>query len=127
MPEQVRFPGQPVRVRARYDDQRPAWLETAVGKGKVVYLAHRAGLTYTAGSLHPFLYHTVWADTGRDSLTLSLVEARVERELTLSEPSIVAAPMATRKVPMSTHPCLRAYCWACSGNVRPDTAHLSVY
>ena len=68
---------------------RPAWIEVGVGKGKVVYLAHRAGLTYTAGSLHPFLYHTVWADTGRDSLTLPLFEAQVDRELVLSEPSIV--------------------------------------
>ena len=83
------------RVRARYTDGRPAWLERAVGKGKVVYLGHRPGLTYTAKAIRRGGYHDAWADTGRASLTLPLYEARVERELVLSQPLVMASALST--------------------------------
>jgi len=83
------------RLRARYSDGRPAWLERPVGKGKVVYIGHRPGLTYTAKAIRRNGYETVWADTGRALLTAPLHEAKVPRELVLSEPLVVAAPMST--------------------------------
>ena len=41
------------KVRARYQDERPAWLEAPLGKGKIVYVGHRVGLTYTAKKVRP--------------------------------------------------------------------------
>jgi len=38
------------RVVARYDDGTPAWLEKAIGKGRLIYVGHRAGLTYPSNS-----------------------------------------------------------------------------
>jgi hypothetical protein len=101
-PHTVTPPGIPLsikaegaRIRAKYDTGMAAWIERAVGKGKVVYIAHRCGLTYTAKASRPGGYHDIWADTGRASLTLPLLEAKVRRELVLSEPSVMAAPLET--------------------------------
>jgi hypothetical protein len=84
------------RVRAKYyETGMPAWLERTVGKGKVVYLAHRCGLTYTAKASRPSGYPDIWADTGRASLTLPLLEAKIGRELVLSQPAVMASPLTS--------------------------------
>lgn len=83
------------RVRARYDDGSPAWLEAAAGKGKVVFLGHRCGLTYTQQKSRMAGQHPIFADTGRASLTRPLLEAKVERELILSDPVVMASPMSS--------------------------------
>ena len=87
-------PANDARVRGRYDNGEPAWIEASLGKGKVVYLGHRAGLTYVSKALILGGYHTVWADTGRASLTRPLHDAKIDRELVLSEPLLVATPMS---------------------------------
>jgi len=78
-------------VRARYAGGGPAWLEWTRGKGKVVYIAHRAGETY--GSRIARAYPRIWPDTGRSTLTRPLLEARIERDLILSEPLVMAVPL----------------------------------
>lgn len=83
------------RVRARYDDGSPAWLEAAAGKGKVVFLGHRCGLTYTQHKARVAGYHPIFADTGRGFLTQPLLEAKVERELIVSDPVVMASPMSS--------------------------------
>ncbi len=83
------------RVRARYDDGSPAWLEASVGKGRVVYLAHRVGLTYTARKVRPAGNHPIFSDLPRTPLTQPLHEAKVERELLLSDNVIMASPMSS--------------------------------
>jgi len=83
------------RVRARYDDGTPAWLEMEFGKGRIVYIGHRAGLTYTSKKVRPAGNHTIWADTSRDLLTKPLHEAKVDRELVLSEPVMMASPLSS--------------------------------
>ncbi len=88
MPDRLHGPD--ATVRGRYADERPAWLEWNIGRGTVVYIAHRAGLTYTAKRSRLPGHGTVWADTGRVPLTTPLLEAGVERELILSEPLIMA-------------------------------------
>jgi hypothetical protein len=91
MAQTVEWPG--ARVRAVYDDGRPAWLEKTVGKGRVVYVGHRAGLTYASKILRkPARY---WSDTGRAVLTVPLHEARIERECWLSEPCFMAGALST--------------------------------
>jgi len=82
------------RVRANYDDGVTAFGEKTVGKGKVVYLGHRAGATCSATSINLRSYHTIWSDTPRAVLTLPLHEAKVEREVILSEPTIMTQPMS---------------------------------
>jgi len=93
MPSAIEAGG--ARLRAKYSDGRPAWIERRVEKGKVVYLGHRPGLAYTAKAIRRGGYHDVWADTGRASLTLPLLEAKVERELVLSEPLIMASALTS--------------------------------
>ena len=83
------------RVRAIYDDRSPAWLEAALAKGRVVYIAHRVGLTYTEKKIRLPGHHPIWADTGRAFLTRPLHEAKVVRELELSDPVVVASPMSS--------------------------------
>lgn len=82
-------------IRARYDTGAAAWLEKNVGKGKFIYLAHRAGLTYSAKASRPRGYPDIWAETGRAPLTRPLIEAKVDRELICSEPTIMASPLST--------------------------------
>jgi hypothetical protein len=83
------------RVRARFADAAPAWLEAAAGKGKVVYASHRVGLTHTAKKIRPGGYHPIWPDTARPLLTQPLIEAKVERELLLSDNVIMASAMTS--------------------------------
>ncbi|MHB0935578.1 MAG: HEAT repeat domain-containing protein [Armatimonadota bacterium] len=83
------------RIRARYTDDRPAWGEKAVGKGKLVYLGHRAGLVYSrrAGARGAFKW---WPGGGqRELLFLPLQESSVARELTLSKPLIMTNAIST--------------------------------
>jgi len=82
-------------VRARFADGRPAWLEKQVGKGRVVYLAFRAGINYTNKAVRVPGAEVVWGDSGRAPLTLPLNEARVGRELILSQPNIMAQPLTS--------------------------------
>ncbi len=83
------------RIRARYDDGSPAWLEASAGKGKVVFVAHRCGLTYTQQKIRLAGQHPIWADAGRSLLTQPLHEAKVVRELALSDPVVMASPMSS--------------------------------
>jgi len=95
VPQDVQCEG--ATIRGRYDDARPAWLEKRVGEGKVVYLGHRCGHAYTWKAIRIGGHAVIWADTGRASLTLPLREARVDRELHLSQPLVVASPISTDK------------------------------
>jgi len=84
---------EPALVRARYGDGRPAWLENKVGKGRVVYIAHRPGLRLWNRRLrYP---QTVWPEIGRELITEPLHSAGVERELIASVPRVFAAPVST--------------------------------
>ncbi len=85
MPTSIEWPG--ARVRAVYDSGKPAWMEKQLGKGRVVYLGHRAGLTCHAKGLNN-------SDTGRLFLSAPLFEAGVKREVWLSEPSFMACPLS---------------------------------
>lgn len=84
-------------VRARYGDGRAAWLEKAAGKGRVVYLAHRGGVSYSQKSIAPVAIDAaldaLWGDFGRVPITTPLFEAKFDRELTLSEPDVMATPL----------------------------------
>lgn len=85
-PSSVEWPG--ARVRAVYDSGQPAWMEKPLGKGRVVYVGHRAGLTCHAQGINS-------ADTGRLFLTAPLLDAGVKREVWLSEPSFMACPLSS--------------------------------
>lgn len=82
-------------VRARYSDKVPAFIEKAIEKGKVVYFGHRTGLTYSKDALRLSGYETVWADVPRAALALALFERKVEREVVVSESTILCNPMST--------------------------------
>lgn len=89
----LEWPG--ARIRARYSDTLPAWGEKTVGRGKVVYIGHRCGLAYSrlAGKRGEYKW---WPDGGqRHLLFVPLREAGIERELTLSAPLVMAAPLST--------------------------------
>ncbi len=93
MASKVKWPG--ARVRARYGDGRAAWLEKAIGKGRLVYIAHRCGHSYTWKAARFGGAPVIWADTGREPLVQPLKDAGVDRELILSQPCIMAAPMSS--------------------------------
>lgn len=94
IPRSIKAEG--ARIRAKYyETGMPAWVERTVGKGRVVYLAHRCGLTYTAKASRPAGYPDIWADTGRASLTLPLIEAKIRRELVLSQPAVMASALSS--------------------------------
>jgi hypothetical protein len=87
------WPG--VKIRATYSDGNPAWAEKKVGKGKLVYLGHRAGMAYgrSAGARGEFKW---WPDGGqRQLLYVPLVEAKIEPELSVSGPLVMASPIST--------------------------------
>ncbi len=93
----VSLPGMPrsvdagsATVLARYNDGSPAWLQTSAGKGRVVYVAHRAGTTYAMKNIQAPGYREIWASTGRELLTQPLHETQIARSLVLSEPTIMA-------------------------------------
>ena len=83
------------RVLGRYDDGRSAWLEQPVGKGTVVYIGHRVGLTYTSKAARRSGQEVVWADTGRSLVTGPLKAAGIVREMTVSEPIVMASPLSS--------------------------------
>lgn len=78
------------KVLAAYEGGGPAWIEKPVGKGRLVYVGHRAGSTYSARLVTAGGYKDVWSDTGRELLTGPLHVAGVARPLVLSEPTIMA-------------------------------------
>ncbi len=85
------------RVRARYADGTPAWLEKQVDRGRVVFLLHRPGSDYLRhrwpqGDL--VLWVGPAAQAVRDVIAAPLREARVERELTVSVPALLATPIS---------------------------------
>ena len=82
-------------IRARFGDGRPAWLEKAVGKGRVVYLAFRGGINYTSKAVRVGGAEVVWGDRGREPLTLPLNEAKIGREMILSQPCVMAQPLTS--------------------------------
>lgn len=80
-------------VRAGFGDGRPAWLEKAVGKGRVVYVAFRGGHNYGAHAVRPPGVQDIWSDIAREPLVLPLKERKVTRELTVDQPGIMASPL----------------------------------
>lgn len=82
------------QIFGRYGDAVPGWLEAPAGRGRVVYIGHRPGLTATAQAVRLGGQEVIWSDTGRDPLVRPLLEAGVERELIVSEPIIMAAPLS---------------------------------
>ncbi len=91
-PQTIAWEG--ARVRARYGDGMPAWLEHGVGKGRIVYLGHRGGLSYSRRARQRGDC-AVWPESGRSFLTQPLIEANISRELTLSVPFMMAMPIST--------------------------------
>jgi hypothetical protein len=81
-------------VRADYSDGRPALAEKAVGKGKVVYLGHRAGASYSrrAGKRGAFRW---WPGNRLEVLSVPLLEAGVPRPVTVSEPLVLTSAIGT--------------------------------
>ena len=86
---------QGAKVRARYNDASAAWLELQHGKGRVIYVAHRAGITYSAKAVRLPGWEVAWAETGRAPIVAPLLDAKVARELVLSESAIMAQPLST--------------------------------
>ena len=82
------------RVRARYGDGVPAWLEKDVGKGRLVYVGHRCGLSYSRRKGRKGA-KAIWPASGRELLTQPLLERGVVRELELSQPVMMASPIST--------------------------------
>ena len=83
------------KIRATYSDKHPAWAEKKIGKGKLVFIGHRCGLSYSrrAGARGEYKW---WPWDGRRELLYApLVEAGIERELTVSEPLVMASPIST--------------------------------
>jgi hypothetical protein len=82
------------RVRATYGDGQPAWLEKAAGQGKLVYIGHRPGLSYSvrAGKRRD---KSLWPASGREFLVQPLLDAQVPRELEISRPLVMAQPIST--------------------------------
>lgn len=83
------------KVLGKYQDGSAAWLEITHGKGRVIYLAHRAGMTYSAKAVRLPGWEVAWAETGRAPIVQPLLEANVDREMTLSESAIMAHPLST--------------------------------
>jgi len=83
------------RVLARYGDESPAWIEKPFGQGRVVYVGHRPGLTYSSRAVVLGGMENVWADAPRVPLIQPLSDLRVARELILSEPVVMALPLST--------------------------------
>ncbi|MEI7436830.1 MAG: NPCBM/NEW2 domain-containing protein, partial [bacterium] len=99
-PHEVPADGRPLtivagkaRVRATYGDGQPAWLEHPAGKGKVVYIGHRVGLSYSrrAGKKRDL---SLWPTSGREFLVQPLLDAHVPRELEISKPLVMAMPLS---------------------------------
>lgn len=82
------------KIRATYEDQSPACAEKSVGKGAVIYVAHRAGASYSAraGKRGQFAN---WPEAGREFLTAPLMERKIQREMWLSTPLVSATPIST--------------------------------
>ncbi|SVD50590.1 uncharacterized protein METZ01_LOCUS403444, partial [marine metagenome] len=83
-------------TRATYDDGSPAWIEKPFGRGRVVYLGHRAGVTYSGQRISIGGRPVIWGDAGRDTLVRPLKELGVSRELTLSEPTVMASALSAK-------------------------------
>ncbi len=91
------------RVRATYGDGVPAWLEKTAGKGKLVYIGHRAGLNYALGAGR-WKDECIWPDDGRvDLVGQCLREAGIAREMIISDPARPGRPLQwIQAVPLST-------------------------
>src|SRR5690606_29715759 len=71
-PHQVLATGVPATIKlaegfatlAKYEDGRPAWSEASLKKGRIVYVGHRAGATYTSKNILVSGHRSLWADTG---------------------------------------------------------------
>ncbi len=100
-PHKVSAAGRPIsiacqgaRILATYGDGVPAWLERKVQKGKLVYVGHRAGLAYRAGA-GKYKDECIWPDDRRSLINQPLSDAQVPREMTISEPMVLAMPLST--------------------------------
>ena len=82
-------------ILAKYDEGPAAWLEKEFGKGRVVYVGHRAGLGYTKKAIRQGGMRTIWPDYPRAFLTRPLHQRKVIRELTVSEPIVLAHALSS--------------------------------
>ena len=83
------------QVLATYEDGPGAWLEKNFHDGRVVYVGHRAGLDYTRKAIRLGGMRTIWPDCPRAFLTRSLHQRKVVRELTVSEPIVLAHALSS--------------------------------
>lgn len=88
------WPG--AEVLANYDEGLSAWLEKDYHDGRVVYLGHRAGLDYTRKAIRLGGMRTIWPDYPRAFLTRPLHQRKVVRELTVSEPIVLAHALSSK-------------------------------
>ena len=100
-PHNVPAAGRPVttackgaRILATCGDGVAAWLDRKVQKGKLVYVGHRAGLDYRAGA-GKYKDECIWPDDRRGVINGPLMEANIPREMTVSEPMVLAMPLST--------------------------------
>ena len=84
------------QVLATYEEEAPAWLEKDYHDGRVVYLGHRAGLDYTRKAIRLGGMWTIWPDYPRAFLTRPLHQRKVVRELTVSEPIVLAHALSSK-------------------------------
>jgi len=80
-------------VRATYADGGPAWVEKSIGEGRVVYLGHRPGLTYSSQRVSIGGRPVIWGDVGREVLVRPLRERKVSRDLILSKSKVMASAL----------------------------------
>ncbi|MFP6894505.1 MAG: HEAT repeat domain-containing protein, partial [Opitutales bacterium] len=83
-------------VLANYDEGLSAWLEKDYHDGRVVYLGHRAGLDYTRKAIRLGGMRTIWPDYPRAFLTRPLHQRKIVRELTVSEPIVLAHALSSK-------------------------------
>ena len=84
------------QVLATYEEEAPAWLEKDFHDGRVVYLGHRAGFNYTRKAIRLGGMRTIWPDYPRAFLTRPLHQRKVVRELSVSEPIVLAHALSSK-------------------------------
>ena len=82
-------------VLAKYEDGPSAWLEKDFHVGRMVYVGHRAGLDYSRKAIRLGGMRTIWPDYSRAFLTRPLHQRQVVRELTVSEPIVLAHALSS--------------------------------
>ena len=84
------------KTLGNYGSGTSAWVEFPHGQGQVTYLGHRPGLAYTRKAIRLPGMRTIWPDFPRIPITQSLHNFKVPRELTLSEPLVLAHALSSQ-------------------------------